>query len=93
MTNQPQKDTSAWIAQVWISFAISFGVTMAGVAYLPVDMWTRGFMAMGVLFTVASSFSLAKTVRDNHEAGRLINRISEAKAEKILKEFELHEAA
>ena len=88
-----QKDTTAWIAQVWISFILAAAATTLGVYYLPVDEWIRGFMGMSILFTVASTFTLAKTIRDNHEAQRLRNRLTEAKAEKIIREFEYSEAA
>jgi len=59
-----------------------------GIVYLPVDRWVRGFLAMGLLFTINACFTLAKTVRDNHEAGKFINRLTGAKAEKLLQEFE-----
>jgi hypothetical protein len=84
-----QRDTPAWIFQVWASFAIAVGTTAAGIVYLPLDPWVRAFFGMGLLFTVGSSLTLAKTLRDNHEARRLINRLSEAKAEKIIREFEV----
>lgn len=88
-----QKDTNAWIAQVWISFLAALMATTLGVYHLPVDGWIRGFMGMSILFTIASTFTLAKTIRDNHEAQRLRNRLTEAKAEKIIRDFELKEAA
>jgi hypothetical protein len=87
-----QRDTPAWIFQVWVSFVIAVGTTAVGIAYLPLDPWIRAFFAMGLLFSVGSALTLAKTVRDNHEARRLINRLSEAKAEKIIREFEATEA-
>ncbi|WXA85296.1 hypothetical protein LVJ94_03185 [Pendulispora rubella] len=63
-------------------------MTGVGIAYLPVDAWVRGFLGMGVLFTVGSCFSLAKTIRDEHEDKRLISRIDEAKTTRILRDFE-----
>jgi Uncharacterized protein conserved in bacteria len=56
--------------------------------YLPADLWVKGFLLMGLTFTVGSAFSLAKTLRDDYEAQKLINRIHSAKTEKILKDFE-----
>jgi hypothetical protein len=82
-------DTQAWIFQVWVAFLISFVTTCFGILRLPVDHWIRGFLWMGLTFTVTSAFSLAKTVRDNHEAVRLRNRITDAKAEKLLREYEM----
>lgn len=50
-------------------------------------------MSMGLLFCVGSCFTLSKTVRDNHEARKLINRVSEAKTERMLHDFELKATA
>jgi hypothetical protein len=88
-----QRDTAAWIFQVWASFALAVGTTAMGIAYLPLDPWIRAFFGMGLLFSVGSAFSLAKTLRDNHEAQRLLNRLSEAKAEKIIRDFEVNDAS
>lgn len=88
-----QKDTNAWIFQVWASFLLASTITVTGIAYLPVDLWMKGFLLMGVLFTLGSSFTLSKTIRDNHEAQRLINRVTDAKAEKILRQYEMSDAA
>ena len=87
-----QRDTPAWIFQVWASFALSVGTTAVGIVYLPLDPWIRAFFGMGLLFSVGSALTLAKTLRDNHEAKRLINRLSEAKAEKIIREFEVSDS-
>lgn len=81
-----QKDTSAWIIQVWFSFLLAVSTTGIGICYLPVDNWIKAFMGMGLTFSVGSSFTLAKTVRDNHEAQRLLSRVDEAKLEKLLAE-------
>ncbi len=82
------QNTAAFRFQVWTSFALSFGLMLVGICYLPVDLWIKGYLMMGTVFTVASCFTLAKTLRDDHEAGKLINRITGAKTERILKEYE-----
>lgn len=82
------QNTKAWKFQVWASFALSFGLTLYGVLALPLDFWIKGYLLMGMIFLVGSCFALAKTIRDDHEMAKLINRITNAKTEKILKEFE-----
>ena len=84
-----QRDTQAWVFQVWLAFVLSFSTTAFGILWLPVNNWIRAFLWMGLSFTVTSAFSLAKTVRDNHEAWRLRNRITDAKTEKLLREYEM----
>lgn len=81
-------DSPAWIFQVWASFIVSVSLTLFGVFYLPGDLWIRGYLVMGILFTVGSTFSLAKTMRDRHEAQKIINRVASAKTEKILHDYE-----
>ena len=98
MAQQPhiEPHTTAWNAQTWLSFLMSTSMTVGGVLLAPVDWWTRGYLLMGVVFMVASSFTLAKTLRDNHEIAlafadtyrKLRNRISSAKADALLREFE-----
>lgn len=79
-----QTHSSAWIFQAWASFIISIFATSVGILYLPVDNWTKGFMGMGLAFSVGSTISLAKTTRDIHESKRITARVDEARVEKLL---------
>jgi len=81
------RDTPAWRFQVVAAFAIALGLTTLGVIYLPVDSWVKGYLMMGLYFTVSSAFALAKTLRDNHESSKLSTRIQEAKAEKMIRDY------
>src|SRR6476660_8820579 len=84
----PQTHSAAWVAQTWISFAVSVGVTALGIWFLPVDPWVKAFMAMGLLFSVGASISLSKTLRDMHEAQRVTARIDEARFHKLITEHD-----
>jgi hypothetical protein len=41
---------------------------------------------MGILMLVQCCVTLTKTVRDMHESSRMVNRIEDAKAERLLME-------
>lgn len=84
----PPAHSAAWVVQSWLSFAISVTATALGIYCLPDDGWVKGFLAMGLLFTVGSSLSLAKTVRDLHEGTRLTARIDEARVSKLIAEHD-----
>jgi hypothetical protein len=84
-----QKDSTAWVFQTWASFALSITITTAGIVNLPVDNWIKGFMGMGLTFSVGSSFTLAKTMRDLHESNKITARIDEAKVEKLLSQHDI----
>lgn len=62
-----KRDTGAWILQSWAFFALSLGLSTGGILYLPVELWVRGAMGMGIFFSVSSTFTLSKTIRDNQE--------------------------
>jgi hypothetical protein len=78
--------TPAWKTFTFISFAVASGMLAIGIFFMPTDIWIKGYLAMASIFTVGASFTLAKTVRDEHEANRLINKIEDAAAERVLRE-------
>lgn len=89
MSNLPESSsTEAFGFLAWASFIVAMCGSLIGIYFLPVDAWIKGFMGMGYLFTLTSSFTLAKAIRDKHEASRVINRIKDAKTEKLLTEYE-----
>lgn len=81
-----QVHSTGWVVQAWASFVISVVAMTLGIVKLPVDSWVKGYMGMGLAFTVGSTLSVAKTTRDMHEAKRLTARVDEARVEKLLNE-------
>ncbi|MBD2327653.1 YiaA/YiaB family inner membrane protein [Alkalinema sp. FACHB-956] len=82
--NPSHDHSTAWVTQVWLSFIISIAATMIGIIYAPVNSWVRAYLGMGLVFSVGSSLSLAKTTRDLHESKKVLSRIDEAKLERLL---------
>src|SRR5436853_7559239 len=88
MTNIQPTNTTAFYVQAAISFAVSFGAALLGVAYLPGDGWMRAFLALSLLYVVTSTFTLAKCVRDQQEASKVVQRVDEVRLEKLLGEHD-----
>ena len=63
-----QVDTSSWVLAVWIAFAAAFSLTAWGLWRMNIVDWQKGFMVVSWLYLVSSTFTVAKTVRDQHEA-------------------------
>jgi hypothetical protein len=78
------RQTAAFLAQAMISFGVSLCALLIGILSLPADGWIRGFLTIGVLYVVTSSFTLAKCVRDQHETAQVVHRIDEARLEQFL---------
>ena len=85
--NLSQLNSPGWVFFVKASFVISVLGMVAGIVCLPADLTVKGFFAMGTLYLIGSTFTLAKTIRDEFESQKLINKIADAKAERILKEY------
>ena len=81
-------DSEAWRLYAYVSFAVALVMMLAGVWFLPVDASMKAYFTMGTFFLTGSCFTLSKTLRDNHEASKLHNKIEEAKTEAILKEYQ-----
>ena len=84
MTHSDRPTSGAWVNFSYISFATSVLMVGGGIFALPLDWWTRAYFAMGMGMLIQSCLTLAKTVRDLHESSRIINRIEEARTEKLL---------
>ena len=82
------KDSPAWVAYTHIAFAAAFLMMAIGIWSLPAETWVKGYFSMGLVFLIGSTFTLSKTLRDQFEARKLVNRIDEAKTERLLKGLE-----
>ena len=80
------QNTGAWLTFTYVSFAAASFMMAVGIWALPATLWIKGYLMMAAVFMVGSAFTLAKTVRDEHEAKRMANRIEDAKAERLLME-------
>lgn len=87
MQSDVQPNSASWLFFTKASFVLSLIATGLGIVFMPTELTVKGYLAICGLFLVNSTITLSKTLRDQHEGERLINRISEAKTQKILKEF------
>lgn len=86
--NFNNKTSQAFFVQAGISFAVAMCAVVFAILYLPVDGWMRAFLALGSLYLVTSTFTLAKCVRDQQENSALHARIDQARVDKILSEHD-----
>jgi len=82
-----QSHSGGWLFFVKASFGAALAAMGAGILFMPGELMVQGYFALCALFLVSATINLAKTLRDQHEGQRLLNRISDAKAQKILREM------
>jgi hypothetical protein len=86
MNQNVQPHSGAWVTFTYGSFAASAFLVAVGVFFMPIDLWMKGYLTMGIVMLVQTCITLTKTVRDVHESSKLVNRIEDAKAERLLME-------
>lgn len=86
MNQNVQPHTGSWVAFTYASFGVSAFLVAVGIFFLPIDLWMKGYLTMGVVMLIQSCITLTKTVRDVHESTRFVNRIEDAKTERLLME-------
>jgi hypothetical protein len=77
-----------WITFTYASFIVSLAMVAVAIIFVPADIAIKGYLAMGVAMLVQSCITLTKTIRDVHENARLVNRIEDAKTERLLMEID-----
>ena len=84
MNNPVLHHSHSWIIFTYVSFAAALAMVLGGIVLMPLDLPMKGYLAMGVVMLIQSCMTLTKTIRDNDEAGKLVNRIEDAKTERLL---------
>lgn len=84
--NANRFNSRAWIGFCYISFAVAVGFTAIGIWAMAISLEMKAFMGMGLLFSIGSAFTLAKTLRDEHEANQFHARLDDARTERLLRE-------
>jgi hypothetical protein len=83
--NQPNLHHSqSWIVFTYVSFVAALAMVVVGIILMPLDLAMKGYLAMGVAMLIQSCITLTKTIRDNDEAGKLVNRLEDARTERLL---------
>lgn len=78
------KDTAAWRTFTMASFGIAAAMMAGGIYFMEASFAAKGFYAMAAIMLVHTSITITKTLRDAEEAGRFINKLEDAKTEKLL---------
>jgi len=94
MNPQAQANThsAAWITFTYASFFASVAMVGFGILFAPIDIWIKAYFAMGAALLIQSCITMTKTLRDVHESGKLVNRIEDARAERLLMGIERNPA-
>jgi hypothetical protein len=63
-----KRDTPMWSLVVWGGFALAMSLTAWGLWRMEINPTYKAFLGVSWLFLISTVFTLAKTLRDAHEA-------------------------
>ncbi len=66
------------------SFVVAAAMMAGGIWFMEASFAAKGFYAMAAIMLVHTSITITKTLRDDEESKRFLNRLDEAKTEKLL---------
>jgi hypothetical protein len=78
------KPSDSWTMFTVASFILSSSMMAGGIYFLEASFAAKGFYAMAAIMLVHTSISITKTLRDIEESKRMINKLEDAKTEKLL---------
>jgi hypothetical protein len=90
--NQNSTHSGAWITFTYASFLGAVTMVGLGILFAPIDIWIKAYFGMGAALLIQSCITMTKTLRDVQEAGKLVNRIEDARAERLLMGIERNAA-
>lgn len=61
-------DTPMWKLVVWGGFAVAMGLTGWGLMGMEINVTYKAFLGVSWLYLITTAFTLAKMLRDRHEA-------------------------
>lgn len=81
------KDSNAWKMFTVASFVVAAAMMAGGIYNLDASFAAKGFYAMSAIMLVHTSITITKTLRDAEEANRFLNKLEDAKTEKLLRDI------
>jgi hypothetical protein len=73
-------DTPMWSLVAWGGFGAAMALTGWGMLQMNISPTYKSFLGVSWLFLISSAFTLAKTLRDGHEADLAEARLQERRA-------------
>jgi hypothetical protein len=74
------RDVPMWRLVVWGSFFTAMGLTGWGLVRMEINETYKAFLGVSWLFLISAAFTLAKTLRDRHEADLIEARLQGRRA-------------
>tara|TARA_R110000868_G_scaffold10138_1_gene49498 strand:+ start:2860 stop:3123 length:264 start_codon:yes stop_codon:yes gene_type:complete len=79
-------------SKLWVTFnyacvIAAYAMLALSLILMPVDLSTKGYVGMGILFLTGSLVTLVKTLQEQRINDQLYSKVERAKHEKLLSDY------
>jgi len=79
-----RKHSQTWVSFSYLSFGTAATMLAIGIYLMPLDLWGKGYLTMGILMLLQTAINVTKTLRDNQEAERMQRHLEDTAVERRL---------
>lgn len=79
--------SKTWINFNYLCVFLAYGMLSVSLFLMPVNLATKGYLAMGIIFLSGSLVTLVKTLHDLRIQTDITNKLERAKQDKLLQEY------
>lgn len=79
--------SKTWITFNYTCVFVAFAMLGTSLFLMPVNIATKGYIAMGIVFLSGSLVTLVKTLHDLRVQNEVVSKIERAKQDKLLQDY------
>ena len=79
--------STLWINYNYICVGVAYAMLSLSLYLMPVNLATKGYLGMGIIFLSGSLVTLVKTLHDLRTQGDTHTKLERAKQDKLLQEY------
>jgi len=79
--------SQTWIRYNYICVAVAYAMLGMSLFLMPINLATKGYVGMGIIFLSGSLVTLVKTLHDLRVQNEVSNKLERAKQDKLLQEY------
>ena len=76
-----------WISFNYVCVGVAYAMLGLSLILMPVDLSTKGYVGMGILFLTGSLITLVKTLQEQRINDQFSSKLERAKHEKLLEDY------
>ncbi|MEL7490252.1 MAG: YiaA/YiaB family inner membrane protein [Pseudomonadota bacterium] len=79
--------SKTWISYNYLCVFVAYIMLSFSLFLMPINLATKGYLAMGIIFLSGSLVTLVKTLHDNRVNGEVSSKLERAKQDKLLQDY------